>query len=99
MGDSVSLPTNVSQVDTISRIQQSQQTDKQAEEKFSKALREQSDDDQALTKNISETQRSRLERRRRDEESRKRREEQRRESKESPEGDAEGRGQRIDVKV
>lgn len=96
MGDSVSLPTNVVHSDTVSRIQQSQTTDQQAEEKFAKKLKEQSDNDPALMKNISETERARLRKRREDEESRRKREDKRQEHK-GP--DSEGRGGRVDLKV
>jgi hypothetical protein len=63
-GDSVSLPTNIVHADTVSRIQQSAATDQQAEEKFAKKLRENSEDDTALLKNLSETERLTFRRRR-----------------------------------
>lgn len=94
-GDSVSIPTNVVHSDTVSRVQQAQVTDNEAQEKFAKKLREQSDDEEALTKNVSETQRQRLKRKREDEESRQRREQQRQKGK----PDAQGRGGKIDLKV
>ncbi len=96
MGDSVSLPTNVAQSDTVSRIQQGQQTNQDAQEKFANKLREQSDTDPTLMKNVGETEKARLRKQREDEESRKRRERERHRRK-GP--DVEGRGGRIDVKV
>ena len=94
-GDSVSLPTNVIHSDTVSRIQQGQVTDTQAQEKLAKKLREESDDEHALAKDVAETERAELKRRRRDQDSRERRARQRQQGK----PDAEGRGGKIDVKV
>lgn len=94
-GDSVSLPTNVIHSDTISRIQQGQTTDTQAKEKLAQKLREATEDEHALAKNVSETERARLQRKRRDQESRERRERQRQEGR----PDAQGRGGKIDLKV
>ncbi len=97
MGDSVSLPTNVAQSDTISRMQQSAKTDEQAEAKFAKKLREHSDSEEVATKNIAEAERVRLKRQRREEQSRKRREEARERAKKK--GDTDGRGSHVDLKV
>lgn len=97
MGDSVSLPTNVAQSDTISRIQQSAKTDEQAEAKFAKKLREQSDHEEVGVKNIAEAERVRMRKQRRDEESRKRREDAREKARKKSRAD--GRGTNIDLKV
>ena len=97
MGDSVSLPTSVSQSDTISRIQQSAKTDEQAEDKFAKKLHEQSDQDEVAVKNIADAERARMKKQRRDQESRKRREMARERLRRKQSAD--GRGTRIDLKV
>jgi hypothetical protein len=97
MGDSVSIPTNVAQSDTISRIQQSAKTDEQAEEKFAKKLREKSDHDEVGIKNIAEAERVRMKKQRRDQESRKRREQAREKARKQTATD--GRGGHIDLKV
>ena len=96
-GDSVSLPTNVAHSDTVSRTQQSQATNQQAQEKFAKKLAESSDDDVALLKNLSETERAQLRRRKREDERRHEREQQRAKARQKAPDDP--RGGRIDVKV
>jgi hypothetical protein len=96
-GDSVSLPTNVAHSDTVSRIQQGQATDQQAGEKLAKKLAEPGDDDAALLKNLSETERARLRKQRREERRKQERQRKRDEARDGPDDDA--RGGRIDVKV
>lgn len=94
-GDSVSLPTNVIHSDTVSRIQQGQVTDAQAQEKQAKKLQENPDDQRVVANSVSEADRARLKRKRRDQESRERREKQRK----TGQPDAQGRGSMVDLKV
>ncbi|HKK71588.1 MAG TPA: hypothetical protein VKA86_10250 [Candidatus Krumholzibacteria bacterium] len=96
-GDSVSLPTNVAHSDTVSRIQQGQATDQQAGEKLAKKLAEPGDDDAALLKNLSETERARLRKERREERRKQQRQQKRDAARERPDDDP--RGGSIDVKV
>lgn len=95
-GDSVSLPTNVAHADTVSRIQQSQATDQQANDKLAKKTAENSDDESALLKTVAETERARLRKERRDERRRRRREQKRRLARRTGKSDT---GNNVDLKV
>lgn len=95
-GDSVSLPTNVAHVDTVSRIQQTQATDQQAADKMARKAAEDGDHDDALLKTLSETERARLRKQKR--EDRRRRDRERKRSAARRRADK-GPGRHVDLKV
>lgn len=75
MGDGLSIQTTLAQTDAVSRVQQGQQVQANADEQFGRKLRAAQDPEEAVLRDVGETERAaiRERERRRQEDARRRR--------------------------